>query len=108
MMYDPAAERLDAVAYVDRRLAGVRRRAAARRLREDDAAVYVGGSAIAAAAPTPGGLGAVEAVLVAGLGGIGVASAPAVAAVPTLRLLTFWLPILPGMAAYLLQHRQAV
>lgn len=72
-------------------------------------AVYVGGSAIAAAAPTPGGLGAVEAALVAALATIGIASTTAVAVVLTFRLLTFWLPILPGMATYrLLQHHEVV
>lgn len=72
-------------------------------------AVYIGGAAIASAAPTPGNLGAVEAALAAGLTGIGVRSAEAVAAVLTFRLLTFWLPIVPGLVALrLLQHRDAV
>ncbi|HET6793054.1 MAG TPA: lysylphosphatidylglycerol synthase transmembrane domain-containing protein, partial [Acidimicrobiales bacterium] len=72
-------------------------------------AVYVGGSALASAAPTPGNLGAVEAALVAGLTGIGIPSEPAVAAVLTFRLLTFWLPIGPGMVAFRwLQHKQYV
>lgn len=72
-------------------------------------AVYVGGSAIASAAPTPGNLGAVEAALVAGLTGIGVPAEEAVAAVLSFRLLTFWLPILPGAAVFrYLQHRQVV
>ena len=39
-------------------------------------AVYLGAAAIAAASPTPGGLGAIEAALVAGLTGIGVARGP--------------------------------
>lgn len=72
-------------------------------------AVYVGGTALAAAAPTPGNLGAVEAALVAGLTGIGIPAAPAVAAVLSFRLLTFWLPMVPAVAALReLQHRQAV
>lgn len=62
-------------------------------------AVYVGGSALAAPAPTPGNLGALEAALVAGLTGIGIPVAPAVAAVLSFRLLTFWLPMVPGVAA---------
>ena len=37
-------------------------------------AVYLGASIIAAAAPTPGGLGALEAALVAGLTGVGMES----------------------------------
>jgi undecaprenyl-diphosphatase len=72
-------------------------------------AVYTAGAAVASAAPTPGNLGAVEAALAAGLTGIGIASAPAVAAVLAFRLLTFWLPILPGLAALrYLQHRRLV
>lgn len=59
-------------------------------------AVYLGASLIAAAAPTPGGLGAMEAALVAGFTGVGMDPAIAVAAVLSYRLLTFWLPILPG------------
>lgn len=57
---------------------------------------YLVAVAIATLAPTPGGLGALEAALIAGLTGFGLASGPAVAAVLSFRLLTFWLPILPG------------
>jgi glycosyltransferase 2 family protein len=72
-------------------------------------AVYVAGSAIAAPAPTPGNLGAVEAALVAGLTGVGLPSAPAVAGVLAFRLLTFWIPMIPGLAAFrYLQHREIV
>jgi undecaprenyl-diphosphatase len=62
----------------------------------DVGAVYLGASVIAAASPTPGGLGALEAAMVAGLTGVGMASGPAVAAVLSYRLVTYWLPILPG------------
>ncbi|ROS31330.1 lysylphosphatidylglycerol synthase transmembrane domain-containing protein [Cellulomonas sp. PhB150] len=55
---------------------------------------------VAAAAPTPGGIGAVEAVLLASLTGLGIASAPALAAVVLYRLATFWLPIAPGAWAF--------
>ena len=69
--------------------------------------VYLAGTAVAAAAPTPGGLGAVEAALVVGLTATGVAAAPAIAGVLTFRLATFWLPILPGSVAFrTLRHRQ--
>ena len=63
-------------------------------------AVYLGSSIIAAAAPTPGGLGAMEAALVAGLTGLGMDSGTAVAAVLSYRLLTYWLPILPGWLSF--------
>ena len=62
--------------------------------------VYLGGSAVASAAPTPGKVGAVEAALIAGLTGVGIASAPAVAGVLAFRLATFWLPIVPGCLAF--------
>ena len=63
-------------------------------------AVYLGASIIAAAAPTPGGLGALEAALVAGLTGVDVDPGIAVAAVLSYRLLTYWLPILPGWLSF--------
>ncbi len=72
-------------------------------------AVYLGAAVIAAASPTPGGLGAIEAALVAGLTGIGVPPGPAVSAVLTYRLATYWLPVIPGWAAWrLLQRRDYV
>lgn len=69
-------------------------------------AVYLGASLIAAAAPTPGGLGAMEAALVAGFTGVGLDPAIAVAAVLSYRLLTFWLPILPGWLCLQLLDRR--
>ena len=63
-------------------------------------AVYLAGAAIAAAAPTPGGLGALEAALIAGLVAAGMDHTIAVPAVFLYRLATFWLPILPGWAAF--------
>ncbi len=52
-------------------------------------------------APTPGGLGAVEGLLIAIYASFGVPSATAVAVVLTYRLINFWLPIPPGLVAYL-------
>ena len=63
-------------------------------------AVYLLGAAIAAAAPTPGGLGALEAAVIAGLVAAGMDHTIAVPAVFLYRLATFWLPILPGWAAF--------
>ncbi len=60
------------------------------------ALVYLAGSVVASAAPTPGGLGATEAVLVAALTTLGVAQHEAVAGVLIYRFATFWLPIVPG------------
>jgi undecaprenyl-diphosphatase len=59
-------------------------------------AAFLVASLVGNAAPTPGGLGAVEAALVAALTGFGMASGPAVSAVLTFRLATYWLPTLPG------------
>jgi undecaprenyl-diphosphatase len=63
-------------------------------------AVYLGAAAIAAAAPSPGGLGAIEAALVAGLTGVGMAAGPAVSAVLLYRLATYWLPVAPGWLSW--------
>jgi glycosyltransferase 2 family protein len=72
-------------------------------------AVYLGASIIAAAAPTPGGLGAMEAGLVAGLTGVGMSPGPAVAAVLTYRLATYWLPVLPGWIFFhVLEHDDVI
>ena len=69
-------------------------------------AVYLAAAALAAAAPTPGGLGAIEAALVAGLTGVGMQAGPAVSAVLLYRLATYWLPVLPGWLCWRsLQHR---
>jgi uncharacterized membrane protein YbhN (UPF0104 family) len=60
------------------------------------AAAYLMGAAIGSASPTPGGLGAVEAALVAGLTRLAVPAGPAIAGVLGFRLVTYWLPILPN------------
>jgi len=62
------------------------------------ALVYLTAGSVASAAPTPGGVGAVEAVLLAALTGI--ASPQALAAVFLFRIATFWLPIIPGAVAF--------
>jgi glycosyltransferase 2 family protein len=63
------------------------------------AVVYLTGSAIGSAVPTPGGLGAVEAALTAGLTAAGLAGGTAFSAVILFRLLTFWLPVPVGWGA---------
>ncbi|MFZ4720971.1 MAG: lysylphosphatidylglycerol synthase domain-containing protein, partial [Ilumatobacteraceae bacterium] len=64
------------------------------------ALVYLVGSVLSSAAPTPGGLGAVEATLIAGLTSAGLPGATAVAAVVLFRLATFWVPLVPGWVAF--------
>jgi uncharacterized protein (TIRG00374 family) len=59
----------------------------------DVGAVYLGGHLVASAAPVPGGLGAFEAAVVAGLSGLGMPAGAAASAVLTYRLLTYWLTI---------------
>jgi uncharacterized protein (TIRG00374 family) len=60
------------------------------------AVVYLAGATLGQAAPTPGGLGAVEAALAAGLTAGGLDGGIAVSAVLLFRLLTFWIPTIPG------------
>jgi glycosyltransferase 2 family protein len=70
------------------------------------AVVYLTGSALGSIVPTPGGLGAVEAALTAGLRAAGVAGGVAVSGVLLFRLLTFWLPVPAGWAALKYLERQ--
>ncbi|MFG2502472.1 flippase-like domain-containing protein [Streptomyces sp. NPDC048441] len=60
------------------------------------AVVFLAGNALGSAAPTPGGVGAVEATLTFGLIAVGVPKDVAAPAVLLYRLLTLWLPVLPG------------
>ncbi len=69
------------------------------------AGIYLGGNLVASIAPTPGGLGALEAALVAGLSGLGMPLGAAASAVLIYRLLTFWLAIPVGWAALKLAER---
>jgi glycosyltransferase 2 family protein len=55
--------------------------------------LFLTASTVAAAAPTPGGVGAVEAALTAALTGVGVSPADALSAVFLYRLVTYWLPV---------------
>jgi len=72
-------------------------------------AVYLAAAAVAAASPTPGGLGSIESVLIAALTGIGIPANVAVPVVITYRLATYWLPVAPGWAAlHLLQRRDLI
>ncbi|MEZ5322655.1 MAG: lysylphosphatidylglycerol synthase transmembrane domain-containing protein [Microthrixaceae bacterium] len=73
------------------------------------AIVYLLGSVVQSVVPTPGGLGAAEAAYIGGLTAIGLTSERAVAAVLLFRLVTFWLPVLPGwLAMTWLQRADAV
>jgi glycosyltransferase 2 family protein len=63
------------------------------------AVVYLTGSALGSIIPTPGGIGAVEAALTAGLVATGLHGTEAASAVLLFRLLTFWLPVPVGWVA---------
>ncbi len=73
------------------------------------AVVYLAGAAVASAAPTPGGLGAVEVALSTGLAAASMPTAAAVSAVLLFRIGTFWLPVPAGwIAMHFLQRRGAL
>ncbi|MCX5192495.1 flippase-like domain-containing protein [Streptomyces sp. NBC_00249] len=79
----------------------------------DFAAVAVAnlvGVAVGSAVPTPGGVGGVEAALAFALEKItGMPEGSAIAPVLLFRLLTFWLPVLPGWLAFVwLQRNKAI
>ena len=70
---------------------------------------YLVAKAVGSLVPTPGGIGGVEAVLTAGLTAAGVPSATAATSVIVFRLLTWWLPVIPGWFAFTaLQRRGAL
>ncbi|MEU7058407.1 lysylphosphatidylglycerol synthase domain-containing protein, partial [Streptomyces sp. NPDC046197] len=64
------------------------------------AVVFLAGNALGSAAPTPGGVGAVEATLTVGLIAVGLPKEVAAPAVLMFRLLTLWVPVLPGWLAF--------
>jgi len=72
------------------------------------AVVYLAGNAVGSAAPTPGGIGGVEAVLAAGLTAIGIPAHEALPAVLIFRAATFLLPIPFGWISYTLLQRRGV
>ena len=70
------------------------------------AVIYLAGGAVGNAAPTPGGLGAVEAAISTGLAAAGMPGASAVSAVLLFRLATFWIPVPLGWLAYAWMQRR--
>lgn len=72
------------------------------------AVVYLAGAAVASAAPTPGGLGAVEIALSTGLTASGMGSAAAVSSVLLFRVATFWAPVPLGWVALHVLQRKGV
>ncbi|HEY8472840.1 MAG TPA: lysylphosphatidylglycerol synthase transmembrane domain-containing protein [Natronosporangium sp.] len=71
------------------------------------AVVQMVGQTVGSAAPTPGGLGAVEAALSAGVTALGSPAAVAVPGVLLFRIISFWLPMLPAWLLWTqLQRRE--
>ncbi|WNI29404.1 lysylphosphatidylglycerol synthase transmembrane domain-containing protein [Streptomyces sp. ITFR-6] len=64
------------------------------------AVVFLAGNALGSAAPTPGGMGAVEGALTLGLIAVGLPKEVAAPAVLLFRLMTLWLPVLPGWICF--------
>lgn len=60
------------------------------------AVAYLAATVAVALVPTPGGIGSVEAALVVALVAVGGAAAVATAVVLVFRIITVWLPLLPG------------
>ncbi|MFH9475305.1 lysylphosphatidylglycerol synthase domain-containing protein [Streptomyces anulatus] len=64
------------------------------------AVVFLAGNALGSAAPTPGGMGAVEGALTLGLIAVGLPAEVAGPAVLLYRVMTLWLPVLPGWICF--------
>jgi uncharacterized membrane protein YbhN (UPF0104 family) len=71
------------------------------------ALAYLVASAVAALLPSPGGFGALDVTLVGGLVAVGAPATTALATVLAYRLMTVWVPLLPGacMLAVLVRRR---
>jgi glycosyltransferase 2 family protein len=72
------------------------------------AAVYLGAATAGSLIPTPGGIGPVEAALVAGLTAAGMPLPAATAAALLSRLVSVWLPAIPGLVAAAALRRRAL
>jgi uncharacterized protein (TIRG00374 family) len=70
------------------------------------AAVYLTANAAGSLVPVPGGIGPIELALTGALVPAGMPSSNALTAVLLFRLLTFWLPVLPGWASYAYLQRK--
>lgn len=72
------------------------------------AAIYLGAATAGSLIPTPGGIGPVEAALVAGLTAAGMPLPAATAAALLSRLVSVWLPAVPGLVAAGVLRRRAL
>jgi uncharacterized protein (TIRG00374 family) len=69
-------------------------------------AAFMAARLVSSAAPVPGGLGALEATLIAGLTALGAAAGPVTSAVLVYRLVSFWLNIPIGAVALRIAERR--
>jgi uncharacterized membrane protein YbhN (UPF0104 family) len=72
------------------------------------AAIYLGAATAGSLIPTPGGIGPVEAALVAGLTAAGLPLPAATAAALLSRLVSVWIPAVPGLVAAAVLRRRAL
>jgi uncharacterized membrane protein YbhN (UPF0104 family) len=70
--------------------------------------IFTFGVSLGTATPTPGGLGGFEAGLFAGLVAYGVAAGPALAVALLYRLVSYWLVLVIGAAAFAVGQRQGL
>ena len=68
--------------------------------------VFTFGISAGAAVPTPGGLGGFEAGLAAGFVAYGIDPAPALATALLYRLVSYWLPIMAGLLAFIVCQKR--
>lgn len=61
---------------------------------------FVAGNAALTVSPTPGGIGAVEAAITAVVVSAGISPSLALASVVLFRIISYWLPIIPGYVAF--------
>ncbi len=71
-------------------------------------AIYLGAAAAGSLIPTPGGIGPVEAALIAGLATAGLALPVATTAALLSRLVAVWLPAVPGVIALAVLRRRGL
>ncbi|WP_165001634.1 lysylphosphatidylglycerol synthase transmembrane domain-containing protein [Candidatus Protofrankia datiscae] len=72
------------------------------------ATIYLVGAVVAGAVPTAGNIGALEPALAIGLTAAGGDAVSMFAAVLVYRLISYWLPVLPGIAALTVLRRRGI
>lgn len=72
------------------------------------ALVYLVASSLAALVPSPGGFGGLDITLVAGMIAVGAPSTTALATVLGYRLITVWVPLVPGALVFAMLLRRKI